>query len=42
VFNAHLAGFRPEEFELLVSLLQRMLANGEALRARDGSTESRP
>ena len=32
VFNAHLAGFRPEEFELLVSLLQRMLANGEAMR----------
>ena len=32
VFNAHLAGFRPEEFELLMSLLQRMLANGEAMR----------
>mgnify|MGYP001179628462 CR=1 FL=1 len=32
VLNAHLAGFRPEEFELLVSLLQRMLANGEAMR----------
>ncbi|MFO1274688.1 MAG: MarR family transcriptional regulator [Sphaerotilus natans] len=36
VLNAHLAGFRPEEFEMLMSLLQRMLANGEAMRARAG------
>lgn len=32
VLNAHLAGFSQEEYDLLVRLLGRMLANGEALR----------
>lgn len=32
VFNAHLAGFSMEEWRTLLSLLGRMLANGEALR----------
>jgi len=32
VFNAHLAGFSMEEWRTLLSLLSRMLANGEALR----------
>ncbi|MFM2346668.1 MAG: hypothetical protein RL654_1421 [Pseudomonadota bacterium] len=42
VLNAHLAGFRLEEFELLMSLLQRMLANGEALRAGAGAGDAEP
>lgn len=33
VFNAHLDGFSHEEWRLLLSLLHRMLANGDALRA---------
>lgn len=32
VLNAHLAGFSHEEWQLLLSLLRRVLANGEALR----------
>ena len=40
VLNAHLAGFRPEEFEMLMSLLRRMDANGEALRARSTGASS--
>ena len=32
VLNAHLAGFTHEEWTVLINLLQRMLANGEALR----------
>lgn len=32
VLNAHLAGFSGEECEQLVSMLQRMLLNGDALR----------
>jgi DNA-binding MarR family transcriptional regulator len=32
VLNAHLAGFTEPEWQLLVSLLQRMAANGDALR----------
>jgi len=32
VFNAHLAGFSMEEWRTLLSLLSRMLANGQALR----------
>ncbi|MBV8468706.1 MAG: MarR family transcriptional regulator [Burkholderiaceae bacterium] len=33
VFNAHLSGFTYEEWRTLINLMQRMLANGEALRA---------
>jgi DNA-binding MarR family transcriptional regulator len=32
VFNAHLKGFSHEEWQLLLSLLRRMIDNGEALR----------
>lgn len=32
VLNAHLNGFRHDEWRTLIDLLQRMLANGEALR----------
>ena len=32
VLNAHLAGFDEPEWETLIDLLRRMLANGEALR----------
>ncbi len=32
VFNAHLAGFTKTEWTTLVSLLQRVVANGDALR----------
>ena len=32
VFNAHLAGFSRDEWLTLLSLLQRMIANGDALR----------
>lgn len=32
VLNAHLAGFSADEWQTLVSLLTRVLANGEALR----------
>jgi len=32
VFNAHLKGFSREEWQLLLSLLRRMIDNGEALR----------
>lgn len=37
VLNAHLAGFSEAEWQLLLGLLQRMVANGDALRdgARD-------
>ncbi|MCH7345354.1 MarR family transcriptional regulator [Pelomonas sp. CA6] len=31
VFNAHLAGFTETEFRTLIHLLQRMVANGQAL-----------
>ena len=33
VLNAHLSGFSQDEWRLLLQLLQRMLANGEALKA---------
>ncbi len=39
VFNAHLAGFTQEEWATLIELLQRMLANGEALRE---ASENKP
>ena len=32
VFNAHLKGFSREEWQLLLQLLRRFIANGEALR----------
>ena len=32
VYNAHLAGFTEAEWRSLVSMLQRMIANGDALR----------
>ena len=32
VMNAHLAGFTESEWQVLVGLLQRMVANGDALR----------
>ncbi|MDL5033401.1 MarR family transcriptional regulator [Pelomonas sp. APW6] len=32
VFNAHLAGFTEAEWRTLIELLQRLVANGEALR----------
>jgi DNA-binding MarR family transcriptional regulator len=32
VFNAHLAGFSKAEWQTLVSLLQRLVANGDAMR----------
>ena len=32
IFNAHLAGFTQEEFHTLLALLQRIVANGHALR----------
>ncbi|MDN3920601.1 MarR family winged helix-turn-helix transcriptional regulator [Roseateles violae] len=32
VFNAHLQGFSEAEWRLLLSLLQRLIANGDALR----------
>lgn len=33
VFNAHLDGFSEDEWRLLIKMLQRLLANGEALQA---------
>jgi DNA-binding MarR family transcriptional regulator len=42
VFNAHLQGFSEDEWRLLLSLLQRMIANGEALRQAAGNAESTP
>jgi DNA-binding MarR family transcriptional regulator len=37
IFNAHLAGFSQQEFQTLLTLLQRIVANGQALRdAQDG------
>jgi len=38
VMNSHLAGFSREEFDTLLGLLQRMLANAEAVKARCGAT----
>lgn len=37
VLNAHLAGFSEDEWNLLIELLQRMLANGEVLRDSAGA-----
>jgi len=38
VLNGHLAGFAKDEWQLLVGLLQRMVANGAALREPKEST----
>ena len=38
VLNAHLAGFTHDEWQLLLQLLNRMLANSEALKAGQAST----
>ena len=35
IMNAHQAGFSEAEWQLLLSMLQRMLRNGEALRETD-------
>lgn len=42
VLNAHLAGFSQAEWQLLLGLLQRMVANGDALRdsARDPAKDA--
>ena len=37
VLNAHLSGFSEAEWQLLLGLLQRMVANGDALR--DGASD---
>ena len=37
VLNGHLQGFSQQEWQLLLRLLQRMLANGEALKAAAAS-----
>ena len=42
VLNQHLQGFSEAEWRQLVDLLQRMLANGEALRASRGPAPSEP
>ncbi|MBC7729246.1 MAG: MarR family transcriptional regulator [Microbacteriaceae bacterium] len=39
VFNAHLAGFSEDGWGLLVKMLQRMVANGEALQADPAGPE---
>lgn len=39
VFNAHLNGFSEKEWRLLISMLQRLLTNGEALQAHPPSLE---
>ena len=39
VFNAHLDGFSEDEWRLLLKMLQRMLANGEALQAMQAGPE---
>ena len=39
VFNAHLDGFSEDEWRLLLKLLQRMLANGDALQATQAAVE---
>lgn len=42
VLNSHLQGFNEAEWLQLVSLLQRMLANGEALRAAGAAAPPAP
>ena len=40
VLNSHLQGFSHDEWQLLLQLLQRMLANGEALKAAPGTADT--
>ncbi|MFG6449351.1 MarR family winged helix-turn-helix transcriptional regulator [Roseateles sp. BYS180W] len=42
VFNAHLSGFSHEEWLLLLSLLQRMIDNGEALEKAQAQASANP
>mgnify|MGYP001586825722 CR=1 FL=1 len=42
VLNGHLAGFSHEECELLLSMLRRMLANGDGLRTPDTAMAQAP
>lgn len=40
IFNAHLTGFSHQEWQTLIGLLQRVLANGDAMRAVDTHAET--
>lgn len=40
VLNGHLSDFTHDEWQLLLSMLRRMLANGEALRQQNTPTET--
>jgi DNA-binding MarR family transcriptional regulator len=40
VSNEHLAGFTHEEFRSLISMLQRIVANGQAIREAGNASES--
>ncbi|MGS0754965.1 MarR family winged helix-turn-helix transcriptional regulator [Roseateles sp. GG27B] len=43
IFNAHLLGFTHDEWRLLLVLLHRMIANGDATRqALDGAASPSP
>lgn len=42
VLNAHLAGFDRQELDLLMSLLQRLLTNGDALRNAAAGADAPP
>ena len=42
MLNAHLDGFNHDEWQLLLQLLNRMLANGDALKAASKTSASRP
>jgi DNA-binding MarR family transcriptional regulator len=42
VFNSHLQGFTEDEWRLLIKLLQRLLANGEAHHAAHTSAQESP
>jgi len=42
MLNAHLDGFSHDEWQLLLQLLNRMLANGDALKAASKTSASRP
>ena len=42
VLNAHLSGFSHEEWQLLLKLLTRMLANGDALKAASANASKTP
>jgi len=42
VLNLHLAGFSKEEWRALLSMLKRMRANGDALRAAVNNNAATP